>query len=485
MATTITMPQLGETVTEGTVAQWLKKPGDAVEKYEAFVEVSTDKVNAEVPAPVTGIIKELLIKEGETVAIGVAIAIIDEVGAVASTSPSEQIGSAHDASQSAKNAEASHQGSDEPVPGGNVGLSSISYTAASTNGNGSSNGHAAAAAVSTNGSNSAAAMSTGPGGARVSPAVRRLAREHNIALDRVRGTGEGGRITANDIINASQQGPSAGVAASLSADNAEYTARPAAATATATAPKPSTNGGGAAKPSYGTAQPGETIALTNARKLIAQRMVDSLATAPHAWTMVEVDVTNVWKWRTREKDAFEKAYGVKLTLLPFFIRAVVESLAKFPLMNASFTEDGIRVHRDMNVGIAAAVDANLVVPVIRGADQLGIKGIALAAGALIDKARRGKLGADDLSGGTFTVNNTGANGSVLSKPILVPGQTGIVTTEAIVKRAVVRADDAIVVRSMMNVCLSLDHRVVDGSIASGFLFDLKTRLEAMGPSGSL
>ena len=172
---------------------------------------------------------------------------------------------------------------------------------------------------------------------------------------------------------------------------------------------------GTAKPSYAGAQPGELIPLTQARKIIAQRMVESKHTAPHAWTMTEVDVTNVWKWRVREKDAFEKAYGVKLTLLPFFIRAAVESLAKFPLMNASFTDEGIRVHRDVNVGIAIAADGNLIVPVIRNADKLSIKGIALAAGELIDKARRGRLGADDLAGGTFTVNNTGANGSILSR----------------------------------------------------------------------
>jgi 2-oxoisovalerate dehydrogenase E2 component (dihydrolipoyl transacylase) len=227
------------------------------------------------------------------------------------------------------------------------------------------------------------------------------------------------------------------------------------------------------------------IPLTQARRIIAQRMVESKHTAPHAWTMVEVDVTNVWKWRAREKDAFEKNYGVKLTLLPFFVRAAVESLAQFPLMNASFTDEGIRVHREVNIGLAIAADGNLIVPVIRQADQLTIKGIALAAGALIDKARNGKLGADDLAGGTFTVNNTGANGSILSAPILVPGQTGIVTTEAVVKRPVVTGDDAIAIRSMMNVCLSLDHRVVDGAVASGFLFDLKKRLEAMGPGGSL
>src|SRR6202161_1298848 len=200
--------------------------------------------------------------------------------------------------------------------------------------------------------------------------------------------------------------------------------------------------------------------------------------------MTDVDVTNVWKWRAREKDAFEKSTGVKLTLLPFFVRAVVESLAAFPLMNASFTDEGLRGHREVNIGLAIAADGNLIVPVIPHADQLSITRLWPAAGALIDKARRGKLGADDLAGGTFTVNNTGANGSILSAPILVPGQAGIVTSEAIVKRPVVRDDDAIAIRSMMNVCMSLDHRVIDGAVASGFLSDLKKRLEAMGPSGS-
>jgi 2-oxoisovalerate dehydrogenase E2 component (dihydrolipoyl transacylase) len=452
------MPQLGETVTEGTVAQWLKKPGDSVEKYEAFVEVSTDKVNAEVPSPVTGIIRELIVKEGETVPTGAPIAIIDDVltettpAPNGSASPAEQVA----ARAGSGTAEANHQASDEPVPGGNVGLGGPSYSAPASNG--ASNGSTAA-----------------PNGVRTSPAVRRLAREHSVDLAGVRGTGNNGRITANDIIAAAKAGPSAGVAATISADNAEYIA-PATAP-----PKPS----GTTKPSYSGAKPGDLIPLTQARKIIAQRMVDSKRTAPHAWTMTEVDVTNVWKWRLREKDAFEKAFGVKLTLLPFFVRAAVESLAAFPLMNASFTDEGIRVHADVNVGLAIAAGGNLVVPVIRHADQLSIKGIALAAAELIDKARRNRLGADDLAGGTFTVNNTGANGSILSAPILVPGQTGIVTTEAVVKRAVVRDDDSIAIRSMMNVCMSLDHRVVDGAVASGFLSDLKKRLEAMGPAGSL
>jgi len=453
--TTITMPQLGETVTEGTVAQWLKKPGDSVEKYEAFVEVSTDKVNAEVPAPVTGVIRELIVKEGETVPTGTPIAIIDEVGAETPAASEQVAGPQSNVAATVSTVrsdrdEANRQASDEPVPGAGVAAGEPSFTAAAP-----ANGAPAAAA----------------NGVRVSPAVRRLAREHSVDVMRVRGTGDHGRITANDILAAAKAGPSAAVAAAVASG--------------AVAPPPATARAPAAKPSYADARPGELIPLTQARRIIAQRMVDSKRTAPHAWTMTEVDVTNVWKWRVRERDAFEKAHGIKLTLLPFFIRAVVESLQRFPLMNASFTEEGIRVHREVNVGIAIAADGNLIVPVIRNADELSITGIALAAGALIEKARRGRLGADDLAGGTFTVNNTGANGSILSAPILVPGQAGIVTSEAVVKRPVVRDDDAIAIRSMMNVCMSLDHRVVDGAVASGFLGDLKKRLEAMGPVGSL
>jgi 2-oxoisovalerate dehydrogenase E2 component (dihydrolipoyl transacylase) len=220
------------------------------------------------------------------------------------------------------------------------------------------------------------------------------------------------------------------------------------------------------------------VPLSQARKIIAQRMVESKHTAPHAWTMVEVDVTDLWNLRRAEKDRFQREKGYALTLLPFFIHAVVQSLKAYPLMNARFTDEGIQVLKEINVGIAVAVSSNLMVPVIRHADNYSIAGLVVEAGKLIEKARAGKLTADDLTGGTFTVNNTGANGSVLSAPILNGGQAGIVTMEAVVKRPVVVDDDKIVIRSMMNVCLSLDHRVVDGAIASAFLVDLKKRLEA-------
>ena len=427
MATTITMPQLGETVTEGTVAHWLKRPGDAVEKYEAFVEVSTDKVNAEVPSPVAGILRELIVQEGETVPTGAPIAVIDEIGAVAAPA-------------------APTPAAPEP-PAPEPPTVAVASAILSTNG---STAHDAGGSLN---------------GTRVSPAVRRLAREHAIDLTGLRGSGSNGRITADDVIAA------AGAPRSVAAV-------PAPSPVSAPAAPPIVPGPPAAGGS-------DLIPLSPARRLIAQRMVESKHTAPHAWTMVEVDVTNLWKWRTAAKDAFERETGAKLTLLPFFMHAVAESLRAFPLMNASFRENGIAVHRAVHLGIATATEGTLVVPVVRDADRLSIRGLALAAGAIVERARNGKLTVDDLTGGTFTVNNNGANGSVLSAPILVSGQAGIVTMEAVVKRPVVRDDDAIVIRSMMNVCLSLDHRVIDGAVADGFLVHLKRRLESMGPAGTL
>ncbi|HET6895735.1 MAG TPA: dihydrolipoamide acetyltransferase family protein [Candidatus Baltobacteraceae bacterium] len=467
MATTITMPQLGETVTEGTVERWLKKAGDSVEKYEAFVEVSTDKVNSEVPAPVTGTIREILVQEGTTVATGTPIAVIDEVGAA-------QV--AHSASEPPKSAtDMAGSANVEPVPGFNLPEMPVKHVAAATN---ISNGHAGAP------SGNGAAMEAALRGA--SPAVRKLAREHHIDIRSLRGSGANGRVTAQDVLTAARMGPAAAVGQAISVGtNFGATGAPAVPSAPAAPPKvPATPGPGGTS-TYGEPIPGTLIPLNSARRIIAERMVESKHTAPHAWSMVEVDVTNVWKWRAREKDRFERDTGYKLTLLPFFIRAVVESLAVFPLMNAKFAAEGIFVEKDVNVGIAIGLPTNLVVPVVKNADKLSIKGIALASADLIDRARRSKLSADDLQGGTFTVNNNGANGSYASAPIINGGQAGIVTMETVVKKPVVTADDAIAIRHMMNVCLSLDHRVVDGYVASGFLADLKKRLEAMGPSGVL
>ena len=464
MPTTITMPQLGETVTEGTVAQWLKKVGDPVEKYEAFLEVSTDKVNAEVPSPVTGVIKEVLVKEGDTVPIGTAIAVIDEVGAAsgtndAGTSPTEQVAAAASAPAAAPAA------------------------AASSNGVHSNGAPKDGAIPSSYGAPGGLADADAEAALRMaSPAVRKLAREHHVDIRTLRGSGANGRVTATDVLTAANMGPAAAVGQAI-ATGTNFGATGAPAKMPSYTPPSAPAGAGTS--TYGAPLPGTLIPLNQARRIIAERMVESKHTAPHAWSMVSIDVTNVWKWRLREKDRFERETGYKLTLLPFFIRAVVESIAAFPLMNAKFTAEGLYVNKDVNVGIAIGLPTNLVVPVIKNADKLSIKGLAIAGAELIDKARRGKLGVDDLSGGTFTVNNNGANGSWASAPIINAGQAGIVTMETVEKKLMVRDDDSFAPRFMMNSCLSLDHRVVDGYVASGFLADLKKRLEKMGPDGAL
>jgi 2-oxoisovalerate dehydrogenase E2 component (dihydrolipoyl transacylase) len=468
------MPQLGETVTEGTVERWLKKAGDQIEKYEAFVEVSTDKVNSEVPAPVTGTLREILVQEGTTVPTGTPIAVIDEVGAAAAPAPTTP---APEAAPSQQTRDAMAESANfEPVPGFNIPEMPVKHVApAQPAASATTNGHA-----KVHQGNGAAAEAALRG---ASPAVRKLAREHHIDIRAIRGTGANGRVTADDVLTAARMGPAAAVGQAISVGtNFAATGAPARH-GEPVEPQPSASRPGTS--TYGEPIPGTLIPLTSARRIIAERMVESKHTAPHAWSMVEADVSNVWKWRSREKDKFERDTGYKLTLLPFFIRAVVESLAVFPLMNAKFTAEGIRVEKDVNIGIAIGLPTNLVVPVIKNADKLSIKGIAIASGEIIDKARRSKLSADDLQGGTFTVNNNGANGSYASAPIINGGQAGIVTMEAVVKKPVVTADDAIAIRHMMNVCLSLDHRVVDGYVASGFLADLKKRLEAMGPGGVL
>jgi 2-oxoisovalerate dehydrogenase E2 component (dihydrolipoyl transacylase) len=443
------MPQLGETVTEGTVAQWLKKVGDTVEKYEPFLEVSTDKVNAEVPAPVTGVIKEVLVKEGDTVPIGTAIAVIEETGA-ASAAPAPQA----------------------PAPATQSAAPPASPT---------TNGHARSENVipSSYGAPGGLAADTGSDDAlrKASPAVRKLAREHHIDLRTLRGSGANGRVTAQDVLTAASMGPAAAVGQAI-ATGTNFGATPPPAFAAPATPASGTS-------TYGEPIPGTVIPLNQARRIIAERMVESKHTAPHAWSMVSIDVTGVWKWRAKEKDRFERETGYKLTLLPFFMRAVVESLAVFPLMNAKWTAEGIYVNKDVNIGIAIGLPTTLVVPVVKGADKLSIKGLAIAAGELIDKARRAKLSADDLAGGTFTVNNNGANGSWASAPIINAGQAGIVTMETVEKKLLVRDDDSFAPRFVMNSCLSLDHRVVDGYVASGFLADLKKRLEKMGADGAL
>lgn len=426
----ITMPQLGESVTEGTISKWLVQPGDTVKKYDPLAEVMTDKVNAEVPSSFSGIIKELVAGEGDTLSVGELICYIEteEGSSSAEPAPVKKEEKAVDAA---------------PAPAGNAAPAPKKDTAAR---------------------------------GRYSPAVVRMASEHGIDLGQVEGTGQSGRITRKDLqqIIDSGQIPTA--------DN-KPAASPSAAAITENKQEPSSQPKESAsglKPITVESMPGDVeIPVTGIRKAIAQNMVRSKHEAPHAWTMVEVDVTNLVEYRNSVKGDFKSKEGYNITFLPFFIKAVVESIKEFPQLNSMWAGDKIIQKKDINISIAVATDDALYVPVIKNADEKSIKGIARDVKELADKVRTNKLSGDDMKGGTFTVNNTGSFGSVMSTPIINYPQAAILSVESIVKRPVVMNNGMIAVRDMVNLCLSLDHRVLDGLVCGRFLARVKERLENM------
>jgi 2-oxoisovalerate dehydrogenase E2 component (dihydrolipoyl transacylase) len=408
----VKMPQLGESITEGTISKWLKKPGDQVKKYEGLVEIITDKVNAEVPAPLAGILREIKVKEGATVTVGTEIAVIEESVAATAASgapPSKEIGELQAAFNTPETV--------EPRP---------------------------------------AAEQSSEARTRLSPAVRALIEEHRISdaeLSRITGSGIAGRISKKDI--------------------EDFVAKRA---------QPATANGEQRQPSIAAAAtpaptPGTTIPLTPMRRAIATNMTKSKQTIPHAWTVAEVDMTNVVHFRQKAKDSFKLREGIDLTFVPIMVKAVVEGLKAVPILNASWSEQGVVLHKDINIGVAVSVDDGLIVPVVHQADRMSISGLATAIDDLAKRARAGKLGIPDVQGGTFTVNNPGTFGTILSYSIIAPPQAGILAMDAIVKRPVVVEGDAIAIRSMMNLCLSFDHRVLDGVSAARFLQGVRRFLE--------
>ncbi|EMI09797.1 MULTISPECIES: dihydrolipoamide acetyltransferase family protein [Anoxybacillus] len=423
----ITMPQLGESVTEGTISQWLVSVGTRVNKYDPLAEVMTDKVNAEIPSSFAGVIKEIIAKEGETLPVGAVICTIEVEGEGTETAETKR----------------------EEAPKAEVPAAPAQ-----------------------------AAAPKKPAGAkgRYSPAVLRLAQEHNIDLEQVQGTGMGGRITRKDLLKLIESGniptpsqaPTAPVQAQASVQSVQEA--PKAEAPAAAAPKQ------AAMPNV-PVQPGDIeIPVTPVRKAIATNMLRSKHEAPHAWTMVEVDVTNLVAYRDSIKDEFKKREGFNLTYFAFFVKAVAQALKEFPQMNSMWAGDKIVQKKDINISIAVATDDALFVPVIKHADEKSIKGIAREIAELAAKVRAGKLRPEDMQGGTFTVNNTGSFGSVQSMGIINYPQAAILQVESIVKRPVVK-DGMIAVRDMVNLCLSLDHRVLDGLICGRFLARVKEILE--------
>ena len=478
MAVTVELPHVGESVVEGTIGKWLKQPGETVRRYEPLVEVVTDKVTMEVPSPVAGELLRVLAEEGETLPMGAPIAEVGEPGEAPSSAPASA-GAAPAAepptvpAQPAPPAQAPATSylmqSVTPVgPTGGaaveamepmVGIEAVAQAAAAPQ-PAAAPSPIAAPSVAPAQAQSTVTTST-DGSQRLSPAVRRLAREHSIDLSQIQGTGLGGRITRNDVLRYLETAPAPQAAPPAPA--------PVAPAAVAT---PS--------PEVAVAPDEELMPVTPVRRMIAEAMVRSVSMIPHAWSMKEVDVTGLVALRQSIRADFERQEGVSLTYLPFVIRAVIEALRKVPTMNASWGGDNIILKRRINLGLAVAAPNGLIVPVIQNADRLNLAGLAHAVNDLSERARANRLRVEDVQGGTFTLNNTGALGSVISGPIINYPQAGIMTTDIIQKRPVIR-DDAIAIRSMMNICLSFDHRINDGAEASAFLDAVASRLESIGP----
>jgi pyruvate dehydrogenase E2 component (dihydrolipoamide acetyltransferase) len=463
----VKMPQLGETVIEGTILKWLKQEGEHVAQDEPLFEISTDKVDTEVPSPAEGTLTKIIVAEGQTVAVGTELATIesgDGAGAGdGSGAESVEAEGAGDGSGAAESVEA------VPTPG-EAPTAASAPDEASDAGEPPAPAAAAPAAESAPPAPAAAAAAAsapdrGPRSQILSPLVRKLAAENDVDLSQVSGTGTGGRITKNDVLTfVSSRGAGAPVAAPAAASPAPMPEAPPAPPPT---PAPAAAAG----------QGEEVVPVTHIRKAIAQHMVGSIQTTARAWTMVEVNVDHLVKLRERAKEAFRAKYGVNLTYLPFVVRATVDALLEYPTVNARLDGENMVLHRYVNMGIAVSYDAGLIVPVIKGADGMNSVGIARAISDLAARARAHKLQPDEVQGATFTITNPGPYGSVASVPIISTPNTGILSLDAIVKRPVV-IEDAIAVRSMVNVSMSWDHRVIDGEVATRFLARVKQNLES-------
>ena len=465
----VTMPQLGESVAEGTIGKWLKKPGDHVAKYEPLVEVITDKVNAEVPSPYEGILKEILAQEGATVPNNAEIAVIDEVGAA------EAVAGASTATSS-------------PAASPGPTTSTPAVAAAPTSTSTPANGPA--------GSDERALHELpGNGDARMTPAVRRLLREHGLQAAMIVGTGGGGRITREDVVDyVESQRTGKTVGHQDAAGPARTPAAPGAATPAAPAATPAS-----ARPaSTPTASPGHGITfpagadevlvpMTQMRKGIAAQMTRALQ-VPHAYVQMEVDLTALVRFRERAKQDFQAREGISLSYVPFVVKASAEALKRNPTFNAHWTEAGLLAKRRINIGIAVAVADGLIVPVIQDVDSFSIAGLNKAIADVSERARTNKLRLTDFGGGTFTVDNTGWLGTNMVMPIINVPEVGIVTMDRITKRPVVVETpdgDVIAIRSVMNMVLAVDHRANDGAGGAALLRDIKVWLEGVGPDTAI
>ncbi len=527
MPTDVVMPQMGESITEGTITKWLKKPGDAIQRDEPLFEISTDKVDAEIPSPAAGTLKEIKIAEGTTVQINTVVCSIDESGSASPATPETAAAPAADsATPAAANTASAAQNNppaaagpgtdvlmpqmgesitegtitkwlkkvgdtvqrDEPIfeistdkvdaeiPSPIAGVLSeikvqegatvtINTVVAVIGGAAGKSAAPAAAAPAPTATASAQAAAPAPSSAatgdrvRSSPLVRKIAKDNNVDLSQVPGTGASGRITKTDIVSHLEQGPKPVAAAPVAASPATAAAKPAA-------PQP---------------QPGELVPMTKMRSIIAQRMVESKRTSPHVHTVFKVDMTRIVKLREKEKSKYEQRNGVKLTYMPFITRAAIVALRKHPVVNGSIEGEAIRYNKNINIGIAVALDWGLIVPVLKQTEEKNFLGIARGIVDVADRARNKKLAPDEISGGTFTLTNSGIFGEQFGTPIINQPQSAILGIGGLNKEAEVITDkdgnDSIAIRSIQRFTLGFDHRIVDGADAGKFMSDFKAYLE--------
>jgi len=428
---------MGESIFEGTITKWLKRPGEKVQRDEPLFEISTDKVDAEIPAPASGTLQEIKVEAGNTVQVNTVVGVIGD-GDGASAPPAK-------AATAPVAPEAKKEAAPPPPP--------------------------APAAKEPEPQTEPEAETGEPGRVRSSPLVRKIAKDNNVDLAKVPGTGLGGRITKEDIegfIAKHAAGASAPAAPAPAAPAPSYEAPPAPAVTTPLQP-------------VGGVTPGELVPMTTMRKKIAEHMLMSKRTSAHVHGVFEVDVTRIVKLREKMKAKFEQATGSKLTFTPFFARAAVHGLRKWPIVNASVEGDNIRYHSSINLGIAVALDWGLIVPVVKNAEERSFVGLQRAISDLGERARTKKLKPDEVQGGTFTITNPGIFGAKFGMPIINQPQVAIMGVGGIVKKPVVVTDkdgnDSIAIRSMMHLSIGYDHRIIDGAVADQFMMEVKKFLE--------
>jgi pyruvate dehydrogenase E2 component (dihydrolipoamide acetyltransferase) len=438
MPTDIIMPQMGESIVEGTITKWLKKPGDKVQRDEPLFEISTDKVDAEIPAPASGVLQEIKVSEGTTVGVNTivgTIAVDGESAAKPATAPQPPERKEEKAS-AAPPAAAARPRAPEPMPAPPTPVAPES-----------------------------AAREEEEEESRSSPLVRKIAREHGIRLSQVSGTGLGGRITKQDILQfIEHQGTQPAPAAP---------APTAGAIPAPAAPAP--------RPAAPAAYPGDLVPMTNMRKLIAKHMIESRRTSAHVHCMYEVDFTRIVNLRNKHKAGFEQRHGVRLTFMPFFVRAAIIAIQQWPIVNANIEGENIRYHRHINMGIAVALDWGLIVPVLKNADELNFLGLQRGITDLGERARNKKLKPEDVEGSTFTITNPGQFGAVFGLPIINQPNSAIMGVGGITKMPLVVTDqdgnDSIAIRSVVHLTLGYDHRLIDGAVADQFMAQVKKNLE--------